>query len=473
MQISQGVWVGRVIEFEPGRRKGDHPRPNPARTERTPKTRPGGAGAKLTQRLVNEIPPSASGKLRIPDGEVHGLFLRVTANAAKSYILRYTIDGRRGEATIGDARSITLVAARAKAVAMMSDLVVRKIDPVAAKKAAIKREKAKKEETFAALTARYQADAARRQRPRTLELEAWLFDRHVLPKIGQRRYVELKRSDIIAMIEKIGAGGSHITANRAHGVVRQVLNYALKRDLIQANPALAIERVFPEHSRERVLTEDEIARFWAFLEAARANAGLGLAPGQEEGERPINGLSWSAATALQVCLLTLQRAGEVVGARIEEFSWTDRLWIVPAERMKGKRAHAVPLSDLALSRFREAFDRSGGAIAFPDRSGQAPLEGKRLTRAMARSCQLIPMAHASPHDLRRTGRTMLTSERVGVGYEVAERVIAHLVGSAVSRVYDRNEYLREKRAALEAWAEELGSIVGARAMDRPGALVRP
>lgn len=53
---------------------------------------------------------------------------------------------------------------------------------------------------------------------------------------------------------------------------------------------------------------------------------------------------------------------------------------------------------------------------------------------------------------------MLTSERVGVGYEVAERVIAHLVGSAVSRVYDRNEYLREKRAALDAWALELTSI---------------
>ena len=298
-------------------------------------------------------------------------------------------------------------------------------------------------------------DAARRKRRKPLASETWLLDKHILPKIGQRRYAALKRAEIIAMIEKIGSGGGQITANRAHAMVRQVLNYALKRDLIEANPALAIERLFPENSRERVLTEDEIRRFWAFLEAARANAGAGLAPGREEGERPVNGLSPSAAVALQLCLLTLQRAGEVVGARIEEFSWTDRLWIVPADRMKGKRAHAVPLSDLAMERFREAFDRSGGAIAFPDRSGEAPLEGKRLTRAMARSCKSIGMEHASPHDLRRTGRTMLTSERVGVGYEVAERVVAHLVGSAVSRVYDRNEYLREKRAALAAWADVL------------------
>lgn len=455
--------MGRVVEFDPKRSAAGHARPGPIKPERTPKTRPGGGSSKLTQRLVNEISAPASGKLRVPDGEVRGLFLRVTAGSAKSYILRYSVDGRRGEAAIGDARSITLVAARAKAVAMLSDLAVHNIDPVARKQAAIKREKAKKEETFAALVARYQVDAARRKRPRTLDYETWLLDRHILPKIGQRRYADLRRAEIIAMVEKIGAGGASgggpTTANRAHAMVRQVLNYALKRDLIEANPALAIEQLFPEHSRERVLTEEEIARFWAFLEAARANAGLGLAPGQEEGERPINGLSWSAATALQLCLLTLQRAGEVVGARIEEFGWTDRLWIVPAERMKGKRAHAVPLSDLALERFREAFDRSGGAIAFPDRTGKEPMEAKRLTRAMARSCQLIPLAHASPHDLRRTGRTMMTSERVGVSYEVAERVIAHLVGSAVSRVYDRNEYLREKRSALEAWAGALRSML--------------
>lgn len=421
------------------------------------RTRRETAGNRLTQRVVNDA--TASGvKQRLADHEVKGLFLRITPAGAKSYVLRYSQDGRRGEAAIGDARSITLEAARAKAVAMLGELAVRNVDPVAEKRAALKREQAKKTESFAALTERYKEDSARRKRDATLEYENWLLDRHILPKIGERRYADLRRAEIIAMIEKIGANGGRVTANRAHAMVRQVLNYALKRDLIEANPALAIERVFPETSRERVLSEDEIRTLWAFLEAARANAGAGIASGHIQGERPINGLSPSVATALQLCLLTLQRAGEVVGARLEEFSWTDRLWIIPAERMKGKRAHAVPLSDLALDRFRAAFKRAGGVIAFPDKSGDAPLDPKRLTRAMARSCTLIGLAHASPHDLRRTGRTMLTGERVGVGYEVAERVIAHLVGSAVSRVYDRNEYLREKRMALEAWAVELQRI---------------
>jgi len=354
--------------------------------------------------LVNEIPPPASGKLRVPDGEVSGLFLRVTPSSAKSYILRYTVDGRRGEAAIGDARSITLVAARAKAVAMLSDLAVRKVDPVAEKQAAIRREKAKKEETFAALVARYQEDAARRKRANTLAYETWLLDRHILPRLGKRPYAGLKRAEIIATIEEIGDATGHVTANRAHAMVRQALNYALKRDLIEANPALGIERLFAETSRERVLSEDEIRKLWAFLEAARANAGTGLAPGQVEGERPVNGPSPAVATALQLCLITLQRAGEVVGARKEEFYWTDKLWIIPAERMKGKRAHAVPLSDLALARFEDAFASSGAELAFLDRAGAAPLDPKRLTRAMARACKIIGIPQAGPHDLRRTGR---------------------------------------------------------------------
>lgn len=417
----------------------------------------------LTQDIVNTIAAPSTGKLRIPDHQVKGLFLRVTAKGAKSYILRYSADGRRGEAALGDARAITLKTARAKALDTLSDLTVRRVDPVEAKRAAIKREKAKKQESFAALEARYSADAARRKRPSTLDYERWLLDNHILPKLGAKRYADLKRGEIISFIEDLGARVGGVTANRAHAIVRQVLNYALKRDLIDANPALAIERLFPEISRDRILNAEELKKLWAFWQAAKRNEGKGLQTGAEEGQRKINVVSPGGALALELCLITLQRAGEVAGAHIEEFNWDDKLWIIPAERMKGKRAHAVPLSTLALARFKAAFELSKSEFAFPARGGEAPLEAKRLTRAMARSCKALGVAHASPHDLRRTGRTLLTSERVGVGYEVAERVIAHLVGSAVSRVYDRNEYLREKRAALDAWAAELSRIVGATA----------
>ncbi len=73
-------------------------------------------------------------------------------------------------------------------------------------------------------------------------------------------YAELRRSEIIAFIETIGDKTGQVTANRAHAVIRQILNYALKRDLIGANPALGIERMFPEVSRERILNESEMRK---------------------------------------------------------------------------------------------------------------------------------------------------------------------------------------------------------------------
>lgn len=443
------------------------PQKDPSRSEQTltivpsqaTRSKQSSQRTRLTQRLASEAKKSGV-KQRIADHEVKGLFLRITPTGAKSYVLRYSQEGRRGEAAIGDATAITLVAARAKAMDLLNSLTLQRIDPVQAKQAAIVAERQRKNASFAALTEAYSKDAARRKRPRTLEYETWLLEKHILPKLGQRPYAELRRPEIIAFIETIGDKTGQVTANRAHAVIRQVLNYALKRDLIGANPALGIERMFPEVSRERILNESEIRKLWSFLEAARANSGQGLAPGQRLGERPVNIVSPAVATALQLCLLTLQRSGEVAGARIEEFSWKDRLWIIPADRMKGKRAHAVPLSGLAMERFQSAFKLAGGDIAFKDRSGEASLDPKRLTRAMNRCCTHLGLLNAGPHDLRRTGRTMMTSEEVGVSYEVAERVIAHLFGSAVSRVYDRNEYLREKRAALDRWEEVLRKIVG-------------
>jgi len=418
-----------------------------------------GREIRLTQRFVNDAAPGPA-KVRIADLEVRGLYLRIMPSGAKSYVVRLSKNGRRGEAAIGDARSITLAAARARAVDAMSDLAVRDIHPADAKRKAVAAEKSRKNDVFSAVAARYFEDAQRRKRQSSIAYETWLFNKFVGPQFNNRHITEIRRAEIIAFIENTGDKSGAATANGSHALVRQILNYALKRDLIEANPALAIERLFPAPTRDRVLNDSEMRRLWRFWEAARLGEGKGLLRNETPRQRPVNGLSPSLALALQLCLLTLQRANEVAGAREEEFIWRDKVWVIPASRMKGKRAHAVPLSDMALTRFKAAFDISEGVIAFPDRTGLAAIEAHRLTRAMGRSCKILGVTpNAGPHDLRRTGRTALTSERLGVSYEAAERVLAHLVGSAVSRVYDRNEYLKEKRAALDAWAAEVEAIV--------------
>jgi integrase len=402
------------------------------------------SGERLTQKAVNELPPPDV-KRRIADHEVKGLFLRVLPSGAKAYVLRYTQASRRGEVTIGDATAITLAAARKKAIDLSGDIAVRDVDPVQAKKD--KREAARRDQraTLQGIMDEYLNDSDRRKRPKTMEGERHFITRFLLPHFGDRAFADFRRAEIVAFIEKVGAESGPISANRAHATLRQILSFAVRRGLIDANPALSIPRVFPEGSRERILSPQELAILWKYLESIRLGQSAGMTP-------PVS-------IALQFCLLTLQRSGEVVGIRRDEVQWEDKVWIIPADRMKGKRPHAVPLSALALERLRDAFAISRTDIAFPGRDGRVPLEQKRLSRAMARACAQLNIPSAGPHDLRRTGRTMLTSERIGVSYETAERVIAHLVGSAVSRVYDRNQYLGEKRAAVETWARELARVV--------------
>jgi integrase len=389
---------------------------------------------------------------------VRGLFLYVDPAGERSYRLRFDYGGLRGETEIAGADMITLADARAKALVLLGDLIVRGRDP---RLGAMGSGSSSGGGTLSDLAGRYRLDAQRRKRAGTLAYENWLIDRHILPRLGQRPFADLRRAELIGAIEEIGAQAGPVTANRAHALLRLILNFALKRDLIEYNPAAGIDRIFPEISRERVLATTEIRALWGFLERARANAGEGLAPGRRAGERPVNGVSPGVALALQLCLVTLQRAGEVAGARRSELSLPDRVWIIPAERMKSKRAHLVPLSDLAIRLFEAAMAQTDSPFVFPSRNGSASIDPKRLTRALSRICVLLGMARAGPHDLRRTGRTLMTSEAVGVSYEAAERVIAHLVGSAVSRVYDRNEYVREKRAALGLWAEALEELVQA------------
>jgi integrase len=401
---------------------------------------------RLSQSVVNSFEPGPA-KVRFADHEVKGLYLRVTPGGAKSYVLRYSIGTKRGEAVIGDARAITLADARKKALEMQAGIAMRGADPLVERAAARREAERRAINTIDALLGDYLADSDRRKRPRTMVNERYLLRRYVLPRFGVQPLETIRRAEIIAFVQDVGARSGATAANRAHAMLRQLLSFALQRELIEANPALSLRKIFKEESRDRVLSAAELKALWGFLEAARAGAR--------------NGISSPVAIALQLCLLTLQRSGEVVGAAAEEFDWEARTWSVPAGRMKGRRIHVVPLSELAVERFRQAFTASGDRHAFLNLSKTGPLEQPRLTRAMGRACSSLAIPSAGPHDLRRTGRTLLTSEKVGVSYETAERVIGHLVGSAVSRVYDRNEYLKEKRAALEAWSAELCRIVGA------------
>jgi integrase len=159
------------------------------------------------------------------------------------------------------------------------------------------------------------------------------------------------------------------------------------------------------------------------------------------------------------------RRASVAGDKWSEVSFEVRTWAIPASRMKSKRSFVVPLSDQALrllARAKELAD--GSSFEFPGRDEDGPIEPDVITRAMGRSMKALSFPTAGPHDLRRTSRTLMTSERIGISYETAERCMDHAFGAIMAKHYDLNAYLGPRRQAFAALGAELERIAEGRSL---------
>lgn len=163
-----------------------------------------------------------------------------------------------------------------------------------------------------------------------------------------------------------------------------------------------------------------------------------------------------------------------------ELDFATKTWLLPAERTKAGREHLVPLTDLAIDLLSEAQGLAclrhkrmpeGADPIFPSpRDSKKPVERISLTRAMARLTEAAKIEDATPHDLRRTGATIMASERIGTLSEVIARVLNHAPpGLGVTGIYNRHAYVAEKRRALQLWAQLLLSI--ATSTPRPSNIV--
>jgi len=172
------------------------------------------------------------------------------------------------------------------------------------------------------------------------------------------------------------------------------------------------------------------------------------------------------AIAIRLAAVTLQRRSEVVGIHTREIDRGNRTWSIPGERTKNHRTHMVPLSDLALELVDTALAAVGSesGFLFPSpRDRERTIQPNALTFAFARLAAHVGIKDARPHDLRRTGATNITSERIGIPRFIVSRVLNQMSdrggAAAVTGVYDRNDYLPEKRRALDAWAALLTELV--------------
>jgi|TARA_Y100000296_G_scaffold72757_1_gene89439 integrase len=279
--------------------------------------------------------------------------------------------------------------------------------------------------------------AAKADRRSIAEIER-VFNRHILPTFGDRMPETITRAEITRFIDSI-ALETPVMARGVLGQFSSFYGWALPRlDRLQFNPCRDAGRPPPPKARDRVLEVREVGLLWNIL--------------GEEGP--------PFGPAIKLLLLTGQRRNEVFSADRSEFDFETRLWTIPASRSKNGVAHLVPLSEPVVELLKGIWTLSDNDKLLASRGDtQTGPSGFSKTMARLRRAMTTQVgretAHWTLHDLRRTVATGL--QRLGVRLEVTEAVLNHISGSraGIVGVYQRHNYFEEKRAALEAWSEEV------------------
>ena len=403
----------------------------------------------LTDLQIQKLKPKKV-RYEVTDGK--GLSIRIKPTGDKAWFYRYRFDRRLRMMKLGDYPGITLAEARKRHAESMQKLQGGADPGVEAREA---RAKLKSRPSIEEALQEFWEVELRHKKSGGETLR--LMNKDVIPFWGSRKVADIKRRHVVLLLDRIRERAP-IGCNRVHGALTRFFNFAAERGIIDDSPCTRIRKV-AEKGRSRVLMDEEIKTLWAALDTDN------------------EAVDMYAATklALKIILLTGQRPGEVAGMRWDEIDGD--FWNIPPERMKGKEAHRVPLTDMVKSIIEQAKPFAGNSqyVFTSPRSplygfkkpkkakpkdDDAPMTAHCLSRAVNRhwlDMGFATDARFTPHDLRRTLRTRLAE--LGVSDVVAERVLGHKL-QGILGVYNRHSYDVEKRQALAMWERRLSAILG-------------
>lgn len=357
----------------------------------------------------------------------HGLYLRVDANGSRFWVQRITVRGKRCELGLGSPALVSLAEARSAA------LENRKLarsggDPLQARR-----------EAQAVLTFE---EAARKVH--ALHKPTWRNPKHAqdfitslevyaFPKLGKLRTADVATSDVLAVLMPFWTTKPE-TARRVRQRISTVMKWAIAQGWRRDNPAENITQALPKMPKQaahrKALPYPEVK---GCIDAVLAS-----------------GAGQSTKLALEFLVLTASRSGEVREARWTEVDVAAKVWEIPAERMKMKRPHRVPLSSRAIVLLRAAHALDDGSgLVFPGTKTGRPLSDMTLSKLVKELG-----FNADVHGFRTSFRTW-AQERTNFPREVAEAALAHLSGDSVERAYARSDVFEKRRKMMEAWAAYL------------------
>lgn len=369
-----------------------------------------------------------------------GLYLQAEANGGRYWRLKYRFGGKEKLLALGVYPEVSLKTARERRDEARRTLAGGQ-DPGALRKAAKAQAEHEAAATFEAVAREWLGHQSARWAIVTQDAIRASLEAEVFPSIGGRSMAHLKPLDVMNIVKRIEARGAGEAAARVLQRIKAVFRYAVVHERIESNPMLDLkpsELLKPRQVRHRAAMADkDLPAFLAILDTYQGDP--------------------TTLAALRLLMLTAVRPGELRGARWEEFDTEAAVWRIPAERMKMKAPHAVPLSRQALELIeRQRALSGGGELVFP--SPYYP--GKVLSENTLNSA-LTRMGYKGAHTAHGFRALFSTvANECGHDPDAIERQLAHVERNEVRAAYHRATYLEARAALMQWWADYLDGRKG-------------
>lgn len=367
-----------------------------------------------------------------------GLFLVVTPSGGKLWRMKYRFEGRARLLSFGTYPEISLLIARQKRDEAKRQIAIG-IDPGAVKKAQ-KEAHTVETETFEVIAREWHTKFTPTWTPGHSETIKSRLERDLFPWIGARPIREIKAPELLAALRRVESRGALETAHRIRTIAGQVFRYAVATGRAERDPSADLRGALPQPTEKHQAAIIDPKEFGGLLRAIDAYKG-GLI----------------VRIALQLAALWFVRPGELRHAEWSEIDFEEAVWNIPAEKMKMKQAHIVPLSRQSLEILAELREYTGASkYLFPS--------GRTFARPMSENAVLAALrrmgyekSEMSGHGFRAAARTIL-DEVLQVRPELIEAQLAHTVRDPLGRAYNRTTHLQERRKMIQQWADYLDGL---------------
>lgn len=399
---------------------------------------------KLAATTVRNTKPSEK-KVSLSDG--FGLSLEIHPNGAKYWRYNYRFAGKQKTLALGVYPGISLSDAR-KAHRDAYNMLAEGKDPSTERINEKLEQKRDAANTFAIVSNEWLTAKIINKKSESHEKRCiGLLTNHINPLIGNRPIVQLQKIEIVEPLKRMQAAGNTVSAHKARQVIAQVFNYASacgyinnlqKLDLLDGISGV-LDAIDKNKNFAAITSPDALAEVLRLIDGSHATI--------------------VTKTALQLTPMLFQRPAELAGMKWEELNLDEGVWEIPAERMKLKRPHIVPLPRQAITLLEALYPVTNRSqFVFPNaRSGKRHMTPEAILNAIR--ALGIDKETTTTHGFRATARTLLAEvKELGFPADIIEHQLAHEVKDPLGRAYNRTQFLEQRAEMMQAWADYLDKI---------------